>query len=107
MARIPTADISLVYSYINKQSFAIFLLLLGPWAKHVEIKAGTTNGFRCNITERCVMQLFHIFSNANLGKKLCLVGCGSTQYPLHWAKTPSSLQLNKAQGPQQKFLPHK
>lgn len=75
MARIPTADISMVYSYINKQSFAT-LLLLGPWAKHVEIKAGTTNGFRCNTTEGCVMQLFHIFSNANLGKKLFVALCG-------------------------------
>lgn len=72
MARIPTAGISMVYSYINKQSFAIFLLLLGPRANHVEIKAGTTNGFRCNTTECCVMQLFHISSNAKPGKKaLC------------------------------------
>lgn len=74
MARIPTAGISMVYSYINKQSFTIFLLLLllGPRANHVEIKAETTNGFRCSTTECCVMQLFHISSNAKPGKKaLC------------------------------------
>lgn len=72
MARIPTAAISMVYSYINKQSFAISLLLLGPWAKDVEIKARTTNGFRCNSRERCVMKLFHIFSNPKPGEKaLC------------------------------------
>lgn len=69
MARIPTAGLS----YINKQSFPIFsLLLLGPWAKSVEIKAGTTNGFRCNTTKCCVRQLFHIFSNAKPGGKSSL-----------------------------------
>lgn len=62
----------MVYSYINKQSFAISLLLLGPWAKDVEIKARTTNGFRCNTREHRVMQLFHIFSNPKPGEKaLC------------------------------------
>lgn len=59
--------------YIDRLSYFILLLLLWPWAKYVEVKkAGTTNGFRCNATECCVLQLFHIFSNAKPQKKKSL-----------------------------------
>lgn len=75
-ARVPIAG-TMVYIYINKLSFFILLFLLWPWDMYTEVKkAGTTNVFRCNATECCVMQLFHIFSNAKPGKKVSVVVCG-------------------------------